>query len=273
MPSTYAHYRFGQNVLEQLTLKQKRIIAEYPELYLIGLHGPDILFYYKPLFANKVNAIGYELHKHSGKEFFESAREVIFDQSKKAPYLAYTYGVLTHFALDMTCHGYVEEAIRRSGVSHTEIEVEFDRMLLVMDRKDPLRHKMTKHIKPSSWNAAVISAFYPGTSTAQVEKALKSMIFYNRILTAPTEPKRSLVYFLLKLTGNYKEMHGLVMNEKANPKCKYSNEMLWEFQPIAEVTARKVISNFDEFVKKQKPLSDLFDWSFASIKVERENVS
>ena len=37
---------------------EKKIVEKYPQLYLIGLHGPDILFYYKPLKSNSINSIG-----------------------------------------------------------------------------------------------------------------------------------------------------------------------------------------------------------------------
>ena len=94
MPSTYAHYRLGQQVRRKLEGNERKIIEKYPQLYLIGLHGPDILFYYKPLRPNPVNQIGYDLHGHSGKEFFERAKNIINSQKEKEPFLAYTYGVL-----------------------------------------------------------------------------------------------------------------------------------------------------------------------------------
>ena len=46
MPSTYAHRRFGADVLERLPAELQEKIAPYRELYDIGLHGPDLLFYY-----------------------------------------------------------------------------------------------------------------------------------------------------------------------------------------------------------------------------------
>ena len=58
MPSTYAHYRMGQQVRTMLDGNEKKIVEKYPQLYLIGLHGPDILFYYKPLKSNAINSIG-----------------------------------------------------------------------------------------------------------------------------------------------------------------------------------------------------------------------
>ena len=54
MPSTYAHYRFGRDVYRRLPDDIKGIISDERRLFLIGLHGPDILFYYKPLKSNRV---------------------------------------------------------------------------------------------------------------------------------------------------------------------------------------------------------------------------
>ena len=87
MPSTYAHYRLGQQVRRELEGNERKIIEKYPQLYLIGLHGPDILFYYKPLRPNPVNQIGYDLHGHSGKEFFERAKNIINSQKEKEPFI------------------------------------------------------------------------------------------------------------------------------------------------------------------------------------------
>lgn len=41
------------------------------------------------------------------------------------------------------CHGYIAGQIARSGVAHTEIEVEFDRSLLVQAGLDPIRTSLT----------------------------------------------------------------------------------------------------------------------------------
>ena len=46
MPTTYAHDLFGQKVYRQLPDQVKEIIRKNGELYRIGLHGPDIFFYY-----------------------------------------------------------------------------------------------------------------------------------------------------------------------------------------------------------------------------------
>ena len=61
MPSTYAHYIFGQQIRGRLSGYERKVIDKYPELFNIGLHGPDILFYYRPLGKNKVNQLGSRL--------------------------------------------------------------------------------------------------------------------------------------------------------------------------------------------------------------------
>ena len=239
MPSTYAHYRLGQQVRRELEGNERKII--------VGLHGPDILFYYKPLRPNPVNQIGYDLHGHSGKEFFERAKNIINSQKEKEPFLAYTYGVLNHFALDVSCHGYIDEKIAASGISHTEIEVEFDRMLMLTDGKDPLRQNLTEHIVPCMENAEVIRWFYPKTTPADVREALKGMIAYNNMLIAPSRIRRFFIYVLLYVSGNYKEMHGLLVNYRKNPQCEDSNQQLAQRYRQAKLSALRMISQFGTY--------------------------
>ena len=111
---------------------------------------------------------------------------------------------MCHFALDSSCHGYVEKKIQVSGITHTEIEVEFDRCLLVRDGKDPLRQCLTEHIISTPENARVIAAFFPTVTEKNVEQSLRPMIRYNRLLIAPRPVKRQMICTLLQLTGNYK---------------------------------------------------------------------
>ena len=72
MPTTYTHYRFGKDVLSCLSLPLRNSINEYRELFDIGLHGPDIFFYYRAMHKNKVNQIGYRMHEEQASKFFLS---------------------------------------------------------------------------------------------------------------------------------------------------------------------------------------------------------
>ncbi len=77
MPTTYAHYKFGKEVLSALPRPLQNSIEAHRELFDIGLHGPDILFYYNALKKDPVNEQGHTLHEQFADEFFHHAVEVI----------------------------------------------------------------------------------------------------------------------------------------------------------------------------------------------------
>ena len=74
MPSTYAHRVFGREILGRCPQEFAAVIGKHRQLYDIGLHGPDVLFYYRVLKNCSVNAKGYAMHARPAREFFERAK-------------------------------------------------------------------------------------------------------------------------------------------------------------------------------------------------------
>mgnify|MGYP001020755334 CR=1 FL=1 len=70
------------------------------------------------------------------------------------------------------------------------------------------------------------------------------MISYNKLLVAPSRLKKMFIYALLRVTGNYKEMHGLLVTYKANPLCSDSTKRLYELYDVAKGLAINLISEF-----------------------------
>lgn len=264
MPSTYAHYRFGREVLSKLPKEKRKIILKEQDLFNMGLHGPDLLFYYHPLISDPVNSKGYAIHSEAGIKFFRPAAKEIVRRSFSPDHLAYIYGVICHFALDRECHGYIDEKIAESGVSHAEIEVEFDRRLMICDGLDPVTHILTEHIRPEKSSARVISRFYSGVSPDCIYRAMQSYVFYNKLLLAPYPLKRNIIYGILKLSGHYDEMHGLIVNYKADPKCSDSNKELALRYGRALNKAIMLIGEFEESAKGKKPWNKLYNYTFGS---------
>src|SRR5699024_9656479 len=127
-------------------------------LYHIGLHGPDIFFYYHPLSKNPMQALGGQLHLLSGREIFtrmEAVRDRYPADSRRG-LDAYIFGFICHYALDSSAHGTVYKGIKETGASHTAIESDFDRALLLEDGFEPAGQPLAGHIVPSVGNAAVI---------------------------------------------------------------------------------------------------------------------
>ena len=258
MPSTYAHRRFGADVLVQLPRELREKITPYRPLYDMGLHGPDLMFYYRALQSNPVNRLGNAMHEQPGRVFFTRARGVVNTARNKNAAWAYALGFFCHFALDSTCHPFVEQFTRESGVTHCEIETEFDNMLLRRDGYDPLTFFTASHIHPSAANARVIAPFYRDISEQTALEALKGMIMVHKVLQASNPVKRWVVLTGMRVAGKYEFMHGLVANPQLNPKCVQSSQKLEELYKTAVPLAVRLIEEYAE----NKPLGAEYQHTF-----------
>ncbi len=261
MPSTYAHYVFGKRMLDVFPQEIAALARAHRQLYDIGLHGPDILFYYHPLGSNRVNSVGFGTHGRPASEFFAPAKKAAEAGGDAA--FAYLAGFLCHFALDVTCHSYIENKIAVSDVRHTEIESEFDRYLLEKEGKNPLSAKLTGHIFPTAENARVIAPFFAGISEKQVEKSLRSMLTCNEFVRAPHAFKRFLVNTVLRLSGNWKEMHGMMIAKQPIPACRDSNLRLEKLMKKAEGECLSLLADYRAYMEGA-PLSSAFDRTFGA---------
>ena len=246
MPSTYAHRRFGADVLTLLPEELRRVLEQHRELYDMGLHGPDLLFYYKALQSNPVNQLGNAMHEQKGEVFFTRARRVMENapEASQNAALAYALGFVCHFALDSTCHPYVEQYVRSSGVSHCEIETEFDNALMREDGRDPMRFFTASHIRPSRENAEVVAPFYEGVTVAETYAAMKGMLTVHHLLQARNPLKRWVVLTGMRVAGKYEFMHGLVANPQPNPKCEQSTRRLEALYQKAVPLAVRLITEY-----------------------------
>lgn len=223
MPTTYAHYTFGTKVLNELNEELRECISMNIDLYNIGLHGPDILFYFKPLNSNKINKLGNEIHETGADIFFNNAKKAIlsYDDFNKA--FAYTAGFICHYMLDSECHPYIRT--KENRVSHNEIEAEFDRAIMLENNLNPITFKPTSHIIPSIENAKCISRFFPDVSPEEILKALKSMKLYLNLLTAPGRIQRALLTGALKISGSNNKT-GLIKKYSPIEECGEINDEL-----------------------------------------------
>lgn len=262
MPAAYAHYRFGQEVIARLDPAQQRAISACRELFDIGLHGPDLFFYHNPLGRSPVSRLGHRMHSRPAGNFFLPALSLLPYLAHPAEGRAYLYGFLCHFALDASCHPYVEKAAAETGLTHMEIESEFDRRLMLHDGRNPLTHFPAGHIRPSRRNAEIISAFFPSRSPREVLTCLYSMRVCCRLLLAPHPPKRALIHAVLALSGNSDSMRGLLISRRAVPAARESNRQLLRCYHEALPLACYLIRACQEGPCGQSQLADCLKRSF-----------
>lgn len=262
MPTTYTHYRFGRDVLKRLPEPIREQILPYLGLYDIGLHGPDLLFYYKALSKNAVNQTGFSMHERPARDFFRTAKSAMDQTSEPGPGLAYLYGFICHFALDSICHPYIEEQVRKTGITHSEIEAELDRALMVADGKNPITYRPTGHLKASDFYAETIARFFPSIGKRNIFKSIKSIRFYCNLLVAPSPRRRKLIFAALKLAGSYDSIHGMIINYQPNPACRPLCATLEGLYQQAIAAAVELIPGYQAYLLGDQKLDARFNHTF-----------
>ena len=261
MPSTYAHRIFGDLVSRRLSAGTGEIAAKNRELFSIGLHGPDILFYHRPLRYSRINQLGRNMHKEKGRRFFTDAREMIRESEDPDAALAYILGFICHFTLDSLCHPFVNDWERKSGVPHVEIEAEFDKMLMREEGKDPWTFDTAGHLCPGEENSRIIGELL-GISPKDADIAVKDMKKYCHFFTTENTAVRGIVFFFLKVSGLSHGIRGMFLNKKDNPGCSESSETLREKLYSSVDTAVKLLENYAGFYRGEENLQEEFERTY-----------
>lgn len=261
MPSTFAHYYFGHEVLKNLDVRARNIILGDKKIFDIGLHGPDIFFYYKPFMVNKVLIMGHDMHRENVDGFIERSACHIGHMKDKRAAISYMMGFICHFALDSECHTIVEKWVKISGVSHTEIEMEFDKSLLRSVGINPLEYRFGKHLPTYGVNTDVIDKIYH-LKNGVVNHAVRYMKLCLRVFNIKNEFFRKIEFCVLKLAGQYEFVRGMIINRNDNPRCFKSNEILTEKLNNSIPVAVKLINNYLDYIFEDGELSERFFRNF-----------
>ncbi len=254
MPATYAHYKFGKAVYRSLPKEIRQIIKENKAAYLLGLHGPDLVFYYRPFGKNRVNQLGVKMHKEKASDFFEMGRKR-YQERPSYVLLSYLCGFLCHFILDSECHPYIGCYMEEHGLGHLEIETDFDRYLLERDGFDPARHCCTRHLIRDLDTEEAIASVFEGVTADQIDQSIRGFHFCIRSFQCPGPWKEHFLRAVFTLIGQKKGLGGLIMNGIPNPSCKESCRFLEKRMEQAVGPAVRVIREYVEGIEGEEPLS------------------
>ena len=270
MPTTYTHWKFGTEIYGRLPDSIRRDVDRSPELYAIGQHGPDIFFYYNAVTKNPVNRLGNAMHSQPAAAFLEPAAERLRWLPADHGHRAWVYGFICHFMLDSCVHWYVEDKIAAGGVSHSEIEAEFDRILMVRDGLDPVSFQPVGHIVPSAENALVIAGFFPELSVLQVQKSLQDMVRYLKLLVCPGKAKRAFLTNGIRILGLGQSIGDMIINLEPDPRCADSNAELTRLFNLALDETVEILVEFEAAVRNGTPLPSRFSRTFGPDKESKE---
>lgn len=258
MPAIYAHYRFGAAMLQRMPGDLRRTAKRHRNLFDVGLHGPDLLFYQQFLRAGNGISPGSKFHRQTGREFFgRVCRSLRLEPSEAAQ--AYLYGVLCHYTLDSRCHPQILTVEKETGLSHARIEALFDRFLMDRDGKPP-RVQLTGHMKldPEHW--PVVSRFYPGIRPGQLREGLRNMARVHKLQALPEGPVRHALADTLGLvSGNVRDM--LTVTEP-DPEWEDMNRLLFDRYGQAAAAFPDMLLQLGAHLAYNAPLGEAFASTF-----------
>lgn len=224
MPAAYAHMIFGKEVKAILPIASQELSSRYPELFGIGLQGPDILFYYHPSDTQSYVLYGHNIHKRPAADFFCNALEQMekLADVEKEKATAYLMGFLCHFILDSNCHPIVRKHTIPGKASHRQIEREFDRFLMENDKVRPEWFiPWTRTVPMAEKHAEIIGLFYPEAGEKVIRRGIRNMRLYESVTTGYRMRSR------LELTHISEQLEERMINQ-----LQAASEMIQNFQSM-----------------------------------------
>ena len=218
MPSSYAHHRFGQQTFDLLPPELQKTVRRFPQLYTVGLHGPDLFFYYNPFADTALGRLGPEYHRRSGRDYFSQVCAQ-YRQNPTEGALSYLLGLLAHYCLDAHVHPLVHEKTDTGPLGHVELEVEFDRYLMVLDGiSSPETEDFSPWFRLTRGECLTVSAFYPPATAASIHTAARNTRLVTRLLAMKN---RKLLNRGISLFGE--TIRQQMILSPANHKCLHLN--------------------------------------------------
>ena len=72
------------------------------------------------------------------------------------------------------------------------------------------------------------------------------------------------------VSGDYKEMHGLLVNFEANPACEDSTAKLHQLYAVAKSRAVMLIDAYGKYMAKEEALNVLYNYTFSGKEKEAQ---
>ncbi len=260
MPAMYAHLKFGHFVRDILPEETKKLTEAHDHLFDLGLHGPDMFFYYRPWLPGRVNRTAHDIHYAKASVFFEQSADI--PQSSSPDAKAWLYGFVCHYALDHACHTYIQQKIDTSNIPHMTVEAEFEKYLMLKDNRTLHPAIYTTHLRADTETARVIAPFFPGLSVSEVRKSIASFIRFSNLLMFPPPPLRICAALASRIPVK-KRFGGIVTSTELRADCLDSDKMLERLLIAAVQNAASLIEKYSGYLEgRYRSLGEKFNHTF-----------
>lgn len=271
MPSHYAHYHFGLEVLKELPKDITGLIKHSEtsyDAYIVGLQGPDLLAFYAPFFPNAVNREGRSIHHASGTAFFEKASRTAKRRGSDEDF-AYLYGCLCHYMLDSVCHPLVSKYMKLQDVTHAKVEREFDNHLLSCDGKKRFGLETKLLFPPKAELGRLIAPYYTSTTERKINSAIVQMNRYLSMMASSSSAMRSSIYNVLSIIRieGVRNKRDMVITKKNDHSCDESSKAMSEKLAYAVHDTVEEIIGMRDACADSKPLSSRLELNYLGRKL------
>lgn len=265
MPACYTHKKMGAFVYHELSADTKRLIHKYLPYFLIGLHGPDILFYHPVPGEPQVHEYGRKLHHEPFGIFAENAKTVL-QNSEDDRQLVYFYGYMCHLFSDHKLHAAIPQLCEETGVTHGKIEIELDRYLLLEDGYDPVSYPVAAHIAVNREVAHAIAPFYLGIHETQVFACLAAMKSSLTVARSRSKKYRQAVAEVMAFAGYGHKIPSFVMTPDQSELCLAVMPRMREFLSEAVDEAVPAIEEITKYIYSDEKMPN-----FIAFQMDGEN--
>lgn len=215
MPSHYTHYQFGKELIKRMPVEIKNIIdADINCLnsYVLGLQGPDPLYFSNPWIHPTLRKEAYKIHHSSGNEFFTGACAYVERTGIKAA-ASYLIGSIAHYMLDSACHPSIIKYQHKLGITHQRVERELDNYIISSNGGDPLYLDLNFVIPRNYEVGGLCAPFYRTTCRATMNEAINRMRRSLSLMQADSVLVRKAEYGLLSATASGKKKRDMIIRE------------------------------------------------------------
>lgn len=254
MPSNYSHMEFAKAVLPKLDTSLIHSITPEIDEFLVGSFGPDILFFYPPVFLSRYAKVGCAMHDRPAAEALERLRPLV---KRGMPFaLSYAAGFICHFTLDNECHRFVDSAAKKAGLSHLGLEIEFDRHLMEQNGLDPLKFKPLNTLSVNERLFCTLKGLYPFTAKELQNCYRHQKSMSNFLIGCGGTP-------LSPIANAIGGIRGTIMGKKARPSCGEACLRFDEAFKKCVPTAAFLVDSYILSVKANSPLDPMFGGTFS----------
>lgn len=269
MPNVWAHFIFGQLVLEKLGETQLIQSDEQKNIFNMGCQGPDFLFYHRFFPWQRsmaLNRLGTEMHNRNCGPVLVEMLDCVNGRSaySKRPdsSILYTLGFILHHILDRNLHPYVFSKSGFRKWDHQRFEIMMDTVIarelwgVETWKTAAWKHIDTKGAFPPAIVDAfesIAAAYYPELAPLirreDWNQANRDFTAAQRLFHDPTGIRRKLTFgqiepFVYKREALHLDVLNLAEQPWLDPVdgSTYHHESVWTLWEQAITDAVQVIS-------------------------------